>query len=196
MDKLVSRNNIIFMGMDMTETIQSLSFETQFSNSRSLALTFRLNPQMTTTVFHKPDMLLMVSEFGGLMYLLSVVFGMMTSSFGNMYVKAYVSNSLYYFNSSFNIQLFGKSSEPNSAELSALHMEKNKGGSMILSIPSLFGLRYYRWLFCCKRDPKFTNYMRLIKLSGNKLDKDLDLVRFIRRLRMHGAGLYYVLSMQ
>ena len=75
-------------------------------------------------------------------------------------------------------------------------MEKNKGGSMIISIPNMFGLKYYRWMCCCKRDKKFTNYMRLIKLSGDKIEKDLDLVTLIRRLRMHGAGLYYVLTMQ
>jgi hypothetical protein len=95
---------MMFMGMEMTEQYQSLSFEKPTSTRiRSPTLTFTLNPQMTTTITNPPDMLHLISDFGGLMYLLASVFGMMTYKFGQMYVKALMSNHLFYFNSDFNV---------------------------------------------------------------------------------------------
>ena len=62
---------------------------------------------------------------------------------------------------------------------------------MILSIP-----KFLCCLYCnCMRDKKFKAYALLVKMSSNKISKDLDLVRLIRRLRMHGVGLYHSLNL-
>ena len=131
---------------------------------------------MTSTVKTSPDFIHSVSGFGGLIYLLKVVFGLLTYNVANLEVRAILSNRLVNFNSDFNQKLFNKKEDPTPKELKTMRMEKNKSGHMVLSVPQHLSCEYLRYLCCCKRDKKFKTYMNLVQMSQEKIDKDLDLV--------------------
>ena len=54
----------------------------------------------------------------------------------------------------------------------------------------------YKVLRLCskKKTDSFAQYLHLIDLGFATFSDDLDIVRLVRRMRMHGTGLYYILD--
>ena len=59
--------------------------------------------------------------------------------------------------------------------------------------------RYLDWEYmafkvcCCCRSREFTEYNKVVNLGNSNFKLDMDVVRTIRRFRMHGFGLNFIL---
>ena len=69
-----------------------------------------------------------------------------------------------------------------------------------LDVPFWLDWEYLRYLFyscCCfcfGKGKRFHDYLKVMRNGMVHINTDMDIIRFIRRLRMHGNGLQFVLT--
>ena len=67
-----------------------------------------------------------------------------------------------------------------------------------MKFPKFIDIQYVRFLlcFCCrkKKNDRFKRLNKLIKLGSDEISTELDLSRFVRRIRSYGIALYYLTS--
>ena len=71
----------------------------------------------------------------------------------------------------------------------------NRNDDNTIQVPQYFELLYvYNKVFFCCKIKSFAKYMLDLKLVDDKVNMNLDLVQFVRRIRMHGAALTMLLK--
>ena len=74
--------------------------------------------------------------------------------------------------------------------------ETNEYNEMVMKFPKYIDLEYVHFFlcFCCykKKHERFRKIHELIELGSDEISSELDLSRFVRRLRSYGIALYYL----
>lgn len=65
---------------------------------------------------------------------------------------------------------------------------------MLLDVSQFLGVEYLCYKVCGRGGKSFKEYLNASNLGYCDVTADMDIVRFIRRLRIHGVGLNYLLS--
>jgi hypothetical protein len=75
---------------------------------------------------------------------------------------------------------------------------ENEKGDVYVDVPFLLDWHYFRYMllyYCCpERTKRFERYRKLIRTGHDTFEEELDLIRMSKRMRMHGAALYYLLN--
>jgi len=131
-----------------------------------------------------------LGEVGGLIDLLRLLFGIMLSQFSDRRILAILTNRLYHISSE---------SKQIIADLHAKLGSSNKlrvrpSGDVELSVPMFLDLEHlFYYIFCCCNGVHKA-YVKALDLGEENLLKEMDVVRYVKRSRMHGIGLNFLLN--
>jgi hypothetical protein len=68
-------------------------------------------------------------------------------------------------------------------------------GDIEVNVPYFLDWEYFiYWVFFCCRSKEFKEYDKVVTLGMSNFKLDMDLIKTIRRNRMHGFGLNFILQ--
>jgi hypothetical protein len=77
-------------------------------------------------------------------------------------------------------------------------MSVKPAGDLTIDKPFNIDLEYMRYTFCrccCKKkNETFDKYFQIVNQGSNDFKKDLDIIRFVQRMRSTSIALFYLLS--
>jgi hypothetical protein len=156
-----------------------------------------LNMDILSTERQTYGILDYLGDIGGLSELLQLTVGWFLFRLSAMRLNALMINRLYHIST-------GDKDMNNLVDemLEAAGKKSNKiikrpNGDIALGVPRFIGceLIIYKCLFCCKNAvPGMKEYEKAIDIGSKSFTQDLDVVRFVRRFRMHGYGLHFLLG--
>ena len=69
-------------------------------------------------------------------------------------------------------------------------IRKRTNGDLEIDIPPRLGVESIKYYVCCYfRWKRFRKWREAVELAEEKISKEMDLLKFIRRTRMHGYAL-------
>jgi hypothetical protein len=73
-------------------------------------------------------------------------------------------------------------------------MRVRPNGDIEIDVPTKLDWSLLFYFLCCCRKKKFRAYRMISELGSQNLVADMDLIRFVRRQRMHGFGIHFGLN--
>jgi len=157
-----------------------------------MSIHFELDLNVQHTDRTSYDVLNMVSDVGGVLEILTVLFKLIASWFASLRIKAFITSQLIHMSTESKEKVFG-GTKPSDQQLKDHNLYKSGSGEVRLAVPKNLIAEYVIYLCSCKRT-KFSTYKALIDRGFDNFNEDLDLINFTKRLRMYGVSLYFLLS--
>ena len=156
---------------------------------------------MNLDVYHTSrattDLLDLISDIGGVLQILTELFKYLATPFAMVQLQSLISNKLFYLSSQTVEELILNIGDhkPDWTKIEAHRLERNNLGQLKINIPKFLPLHYLKWkvlqAICQQNKSNFGAYQHLIKRGYSDFIRDTDIIRLVRRLRMHGVGLKY-----
>jgi hypothetical protein len=145
------------------------------------------------------DLFDMASDIGGVLEILQIIFGTFTMYFSGLRLKAFLTNRLFVLGQSERNANMRNSMLIPTKDLKKNNLLKNTDGTIRVDVPFFLDLQdlvFFLLPPCCCRKQKmrFAEYSKVVGRGYDDVVADLDIVRIVRRLRMHGVGLIYLLN--
>lgn len=131
-----------------------------------------------------------IGDVGGLLEFMYIVIGLMAFKFSRLKVAALLTSNLSI------ISTKEKKKVANEIYLkSPEKLLKKDNGDFILQVPKYLDWEQL-WSFCCCfiRNQTYKDYTELVKKGADNYSQGMDIVTFVRRKRMHGYGLLFLLN--
>jgi len=134
-------------------------------------LRFELNPDQLFYTRSHVSPITVTATTGGLLTILSILLSPLATLFSHLHIDAHLASKLFFFN--------------------AKHLNSRSPDTEItVQPPRYLELSYLRYVCCrcCPSVKNFASYRMLVRHAVGNVEADMDLVRSVRRGRLHGYG--------
>lgn len=198
-DELEDETDYFQLGQQHTQQHMKMKMQSNQDSSwnvypdryKFISLHFLLDQDMRLTERQTYSFLAYASDMGGLKEFLLTFFGVFAYPFSTMRMKALLTNRLHHV------------PDDQVGSLDALKEQgavKQRGtGEIEVGVPMWLDWQYCRYyLACCcqqrSRNKSMRQYSEIIELGHQNFQMNLDIVRVIRRSRLHAIGLHFLLN--
>ena len=147
-----------------------------------MSIHFYVNPNVKTIERQTYDFLSLLGDIGGLIEILFYSLRLFLLPFSAIQMRALLTNRLYHI-------------AQGTHETHKGLMDNVPNSNLQISIPPYLDLAYLRYKFaCCMASERFRKFKKVLHHAHISTSMDLDVVRLVRRLRMHGFALHFLLD--
>jgi hypothetical protein len=130
-----------------------------------------------------------LGEVGGLVDILRLIFSFLVASFADQRIIAILTNRLYHI-SARSKEITDKM--PHAEFTNKLRTRPS--GDVEIAVPFFLDLETFLYKLTCKHSKSHRAYDEALSLGKQNLFNELDVIRYIKRSRMHGIGLNFLLT--
>jgi len=181
----------------MTDKTIKSSFKRYPDHYKFFGVEINLSQDIENTDRSTLSLLDYLGDLGGLAEFLKLFAGFFLFRLSSLRLNAIMVNRLYHFS------VGGKSNK-------LAHRIKKKGGhksnklfrktndDLVVDVPMWLDWEQALYYICCcfrnKCNRAFKEYLEVVELGQEGFKKDMGVARFVRRIRMHGYGLHFLMG--